>query len=47
MHFLISKTHKNLHLNTHKHRSYMFRSSTIIMELALNLIKVIFMLNIQ
>ena len=31
-------------LNTHKYRSYMFRSSTIIRELVLNLAKVIFML---
>ena len=41
---LIKKTHENLHENTHKYRFYMFRSSTIIRELALNLAKVIFML---
>jgi len=31
-------------LNTHKYRSYMFQSSTIIRELSLNLAKVIFVL---
>ena len=31
-------------LNTHKYRSYMFRSSTMIRELALNVAKVIFTL---
>ena len=33
-----------MHGSTMKHRSYMFRSSTIIKELAMNLANVIFML---
>jgi hypothetical protein len=35
---------KNLQLNTHKYRSYMFRSTSIIRELVLNPAKVIFVL---
>ena len=33
-----------IYIKIHKYRSYMFRSSTIIRELALNLAKVIFTL---
>ena len=46
MHFFILKNTLKLHENilVHKYRSYMFRFSTIISELALNLAKVIFML---
>ena len=41
--FILKNTLK-FTLNTHKYRSYIFRSSAIIRELALNLAKVMFML---
>ena len=45
MHFYKFKEQVKVYIKIHiKYRSYMFRSSTIIKELALNLAKVIFML---
>jgi len=46
MHYLLYLEYFKIHVhyNTHKYRSYMFRSTTVIREFVLNLAKVIFVL---
>jgi hypothetical protein len=44
MHYLLNLEKFKIFIKIHSYRSYMFRSTTIIRELALNLAKVIFIL---
>jgi len=44
IHYLLNLENLKFTLSTHRYLSYMFRSTTIIRELVLNLAKVIFML---
>jgi len=44
MHYLLNLEKFKIYIKKHKYRCYMFRSTTIIRELVLNLAKVIFML---